>query len=48
MAGKCIANPDLAYRLAIDAPLDPYDRPTFHGGAERGYVDYPALETGQA
>ena len=48
MAGKCIANPDLAHRLAIDAPPNPYDRSTFHGGAGKGYVDHPALETEQA
>jgi N-ethylmaleimide reductase len=38
-----IANPDLPRRLAIDAPLNAYDRSTFYGGAERGYADYPAL-----
>lgn len=38
-----ISNPDLPQRLAIDAPLTPYDRSTFYGGAERGYTDYPTL-----
>ena len=39
-----IANPDLPYRFAIGASLNPYDRSTFYGGAERGYTDYPALQ----
>ncbi|MCA1452192.1 alkene reductase [Bradyrhizobium sp. BRP22] len=38
-----IANPDLPHRLAIDAPLNAFDRRTFYGGDERGYTDYPAL-----
>ena len=42
-----IANPDLPHRLAIDAPLNPYDRSTFYGGGEKGYVDYPALQPEQ-
>lgn len=42
-----IANPDLPYRFAVDAPLNPYDRPTFYGGAEKGYTDYPALQIEQ-
>lgn len=40
-----IANPDLPHRLAVNAPLNPYDRSTFYGGAERGYTDYPMLES---
>lgn len=39
-----IANPDLPRRFAENAPLNPYDRSTFYGGSERGYIDYPALE----
>ncbi|MFX8554497.1 alkene reductase, partial [Acinetobacter baumannii] len=39
------ANPDLPLRLERGAPLNPYDRPTFYGGSEKGYTDYPALET---
>jgi N-ethylmaleimide reductase len=42
-----IANPDLPQRLAIGAPLNAYDRATFYGGAEKGYVDYPFLEPKQ-
>jgi N-ethylmaleimide reductase len=38
-----IANPDLPYRLAVGAPLNAYDRATFYGGAEKGYIDYPSL-----
>jgi N-ethylmaleimide reductase len=42
-----IANPDLPYRLAIGASLNAYDRSTFYGGGEKGYVDYPALQPEQ-
>ncbi len=38
-----IANPDLPKRFRINSPLNPYDRSTFYGGAEKGYTDYPAL-----
>lgn len=38
-----ISNPDLPERLRIGAELNPYDRSTFYGGAEKGYTDYPAL-----
>ena len=36
-----IANPDLPERLRRDLPLNAYDRPSFFGGNEVGYVDYP-------
>ncbi|MCT7952656.1 alkene reductase [Ancylothrix sp. C2] len=39
-----IANPDLAERFAVNAPLNPYDRSTFYGGDEKGYTDYPTLQ----
>ncbi|KKD38811.1 alkene reductase [Limnoraphis robusta] len=39
-----IANPDLPKRFALNAPLNSYHRPTFTGGDERGYIDYPFLE----
>ncbi len=42
---KFISNPDLPKRLALNAPLNPYDRDTFYGGTEKGYTDYPFLET---
>ena len=40
-----LANPDLVQRLKIDAALNPPDFDTFYGGNERGYIDYPTLET---
>jgi N-ethylmaleimide reductase len=36
-----ISNPDLVRRIAEDLPFTPYHRPTFYGGAEKGYTDYP-------
>ncbi|WP_455285297.1 alkene reductase [Cupriavidus necator] len=36
-----ISNPDLPERLRRKAPLNPYDRETFFGGTDVGYVDYP-------
>ena len=39
-----IANPDLAHRLEIDAPLNEPDKSTFYGGGEAGYTDYPFLD----
>lgn len=36
-----IANPDLVKRLEYGLPLNPYDRPSFFGGTEQGYIDYP-------
>ncbi len=39
-----IANPDLPRRFELGAPLNPYDRSTFYGGAEKGYTDYPSLQ----
>jgi N-ethylmaleimide reductase len=36
-----IANPDLPERLRKNLPLNAYDRPTFFGGTEVGYTDYP-------
>jgi N-ethylmaleimide reductase len=39
-----ISNPDLPERFAQNAPLNPYDRSTFYGGTEQGYIDYPTLE----
>jgi N-ethylmaleimide reductase len=37
-----IANPDLAERFALNAPLNAPDPATFYGGTEKGYTDYPA------
>ncbi|WP_407158764.1 alkene reductase [Bradyrhizobium sp. STM 3557] len=39
-----ISNPDLPRRLQHGFPLTPYHRPTFYGGAEKGYTDYPAYD----
>lgn len=36
-----ISNPDLVERFAKGAPLAPFDRATFYGGDDRGYIDYP-------
>lgn len=43
-----IANPDLPKRIELKAELNPYDRSTFYGGAEKGYTDYPFLEATKA
>ena len=39
-----ISNPDLVERIAVNAPFNEYDRSTFYGGDERGYIDYPSLD----
>jgi len=39
-----ISNPDLVTRLRRDAALNAWDRDTFYGGGEKGYIDYPTLE----
>jgi len=39
-----ISNPDLPRRLQHGLPLTPYHRPTFYGGEEKGYTDYPAYD----
>jgi N-ethylmaleimide reductase len=36
-----IANPDLPARIQQKVALNQYDRDTFYGGDERGYLDYP-------
>ena len=38
-----IANPDLAERLRLDAPLNEQRPELFYGGGAEGYTDYPAL-----
>ncbi|MDZ4087390.1 MAG: alkene reductase [Tabrizicola sp.] len=38
-----ISNPDLAERLAQDAPLNPLPTEGLYGGGRAGYTDYPAL-----
>ncbi|MGH1351867.1 MAG: alkene reductase [Methyloligellaceae bacterium] len=39
-----ISNPDLPKRIEKGIELTPYDRPTFYGGTEKGYTDYPFAE----
>lgn len=38
-----LANPDFHKRLALGAPLNPYDRNTFYSQSTEGYLDYPTL-----
>jgi len=40
-----IANPDLPLRLALNAPLNEPDISTFYGSGEKGYTDYPFLDS---
>lgn len=42
---QALANPDLIARIRGGASLNEADRSTFYGGGERGYTDYPTLET---
>jgi N-ethylmaleimide reductase len=39
-----ISNPDLPQRIKNKSALNKYDRSTFYGGAEKGYIDYPSLK----
>jgi 2,4-dienoyl-CoA reductase-like NADH-dependent reductase (Old Yellow Enzyme family) len=38
-----IANPDLPHRLALNAPLNPWNAATFYSQGAEGYTDYPVL-----
>jgi N-ethylmaleimide reductase len=38
-----IANPDLAKRLRVNAPMNRHHRPSFYGGSDVGYTDYSFL-----
>ncbi len=40
-----IANPDLPLRLALNTALNVPDVSTFYGGSEKGYTDYPFLDS---
>lgn len=40
-----IANPDLPLRLELNSPLNVPDPSTFYGGDEKGYTDYPFLDS---
>ncbi|QNB06721.1 alkene reductase [Herbaspirillum frisingense] len=43
-----IANPDLPERIRNSWPLNAYDRPSFFGGTEVGYIDYPFYQEAKA
>ncbi|MEU4559575.1 alkene reductase [Actinoplanes sp. NPDC023936] len=43
VGAMALANPDLVARIKAGAPLNEPHRPTFYGGDERGYTDYPTL-----
>ena len=45
MGRAFLANPDLVDRLRHDAPLNAVDPQTFYTPGEKGYTDYPALNT---
>ena len=38
-----IANPDLPRRIALNAPLNPWNSATFYSPGPEGYIDYPEL-----
>ena len=40
-----LANPDLPKRFELNAELNHPDRATMYGGGEKGYTDYPTLDT---
>jgi 2,4-dienoyl-CoA reductase-like NADH-dependent reductase (Old Yellow Enzyme family) len=40
-----IANPDLARRFELNAPLNAPNPSTYYARGETGYTDYPALES---
>lgn len=43
-----ISNPDLVDRIARGGPYAEADRATFYGGTEKGYTDYPSLDSVRA
>jgi N-ethylmaleimide reductase len=40
-----LANPDLPERFSRNAPLNPPDMTTYYTGEEKGYTDYPLLDS---
>jgi len=40
-----LANPDLPERFRKNSPLNEPDPDTYYAGEEKGYIDYPKLET---
>ena len=43
-----ISSPDAVERLKHDLPFNELDRDHLYGGGEKGYTDYPTLESAQA
>jgi len=43
-----VSNPDLVFRLRLDAPLAALNRDTLYGGGAAGYTDYPQLDLAAA
>ena len=43
-----ISNPDLPDRIRLGRELNAYNRDTFYGGDEQGYLDYPAMQKNDA
>jgi N-ethylmaleimide reductase len=43
-----VSNPDLVFRLRLDAPLASLNRDTLYGGGAAGYTDYPQLDLAAA
>jgi len=43
-----VSNPDLVFRLRLDAPIAPLNRDTLYGGGAAGYTDYPQLDLAAA
>jgi N-ethylmaleimide reductase len=40
-----LANPDLPKRFELNTPLNQPDRDTMFGGNDKGYIDYPFLNS---
>ncbi|WP_424637848.1 alkene reductase [Embleya sp. AB8] len=45
LAEAWLANPDLPARIKAGGPYNTADKATFYGGDERGYTDYPTLDS---
>jgi N-ethylmaleimide reductase len=43
-----VSNPDLVFRMRLDAPLATLNRDTLYGGGAAGYTDYPQLDLAAA
>ena len=40
-----LANPDLPKRFELNANLNQLDKTTMYGGQDKGYIDYPFLQS---